>query len=229
MIPGIFASQVAASLSCLHPLTLSEAILQANGYTGRLALSNDNKTGTYTIVPYGSYVQYAAAPELGDVIDGSSGKVAFRWMIDRFDPANAGLYRANLFIFDSTATTDLYHLEYYAFSSGAFQLYVVQGGSTTVYTGSTSGSPASFVDVGLDAPNGKLHLFMDGTELTMTNGGTLTPQAVFPAITAVQGSYSASSASPAYIRMSLLFEAADMAGATWLAGYTDSCGVPIPS
>lgn len=217
----------AGPITCAYPLNLSEATLQANGYTGRLTLSNSDQTGDYTIVDSGGFTKYGAAPQTSVTLPATSGKKAVRWRIDQFTASSSGSMQAQVYFYDSTATSDLYHIEYYTLAGGTFQIYVVQGGATTVYTGPSTGSPASNIDLAWNADARVLRIFVDGTEATLSNAGAFTPQALFPVIAAVHGSGATGITSPGHIKTTLVTDAAGMAGATWLSGYTDFCGTAI--
>lgn len=226
---GALVVPAAGGSGFTYPLDIDEASLQAFGFTGRLTLSNGDKTGDYAVQGFlGAIAKYAAAPQVGVTLDASTGDRSFRWNIGALASSSGGVMAARLYLYNSAISAVLYSFEYYSLTGGILQLGIVNSVGTTVYDSGGHGQPHyDNIDIRFKAGSSAIEVYIDGTKVTLSNAGAYTPQAVFPVIEAFEGTGVNPSTPGQHITESFLVAAADMAGATWLSGSTDFGGTAI--
>jgi len=149
---------------CYYPLNASAASLISLGYDGRLALSNTNQTGTYSLQSGLVSAESYAAAALSSSVALDYGTKAFEWsyslptIVGGVGSAavtiSAGAYPVP---FSATAIA---RFECIAFDDGSFTVSVYNG-ATQVYT--NSGTASGTITMIFDAASGGFAVKINGT------------------------------------------------------------------
>lgn len=232
MIPlGILASQTVpiAPISCAYPLNATEGEIIAAGFNGRLDLSDNDQTGSLTLVgSRGTNFNAAATSGSVQTLDFTSGKTVVEWATSVptslvTDPSEMGII-CELFTIDLAHTVSI--------SVGT---RTVMGVDTYVVAVATNGV-RQYIDLAVVAPITTVALLIDADVNTLTAYVNnvplvLTSNAVTPAqylsLLSCQEDAGLDPADAGKVYSATLHSAAADMTTTFPAGTKDGCGTII--